>query len=247
MKKFYRIIACALALILTIGVTANEAKAATLNSVTTTYNDITTTTTETATERTSISQDKHYKTISVYNKDTEITNMKIYKDNELVNEIEINPATIKNNQENSIAGRVASTEEKTFSNFEYQIWYSSPAEYELRRPDGGGLNDKTYYFRTYRTSKNGTYFDNFKSTVDAINTKEGEVLVKAGAQGLFAVAEVIIIACSGGFGVAVSAFVSSAGFGVSAATACIELGGLCDKAIDYYWNVYTNSTIHFEE
>lgn len=140
----------------------------------------------------------------------------------------------------------ASLEEKTFTNYEYEITYGSPNKWELRRPGDNAFN--WVYFQTYQTSSSKSYLEKFKDAVDDINVQEGAIIGAVGMSGLS-----VLAAAAAGAGAiftggtlsaaAWAAIVSAAGFGTAVVAKCMEYDQSCKDAYDAYWNTYYNSTI----
>lgn len=140
----------------------------------------------------------------------------------------------------------ASLEEKTFTNYEYEITYGSPNTWELRRPGDNILS--LVYFRTNETSTNRSYLTTFRTAVDDINVQEGEIVSALGMSALS-----VLVAAAAGAGAiftggtlsatAWGAILSAAGFSTAYVTVCMSYDKSCKKAYDAYWNTYYNSTI----
>lgn len=140
----------------------------------------------------------------------------------------------------------ASLEEKTFTNYEYEITYGSPNTWELRRPGDNAFN--WVYFKTKETSKNRSYLTTFRSAVDKINVQEGAIV---GALGMSALS--VLAAGAAGAGAiftggtlsaaAWGAILSAAGFSTAYVSTCMAYDQSCKDAYDAYWNTYYNSTI----
>lgn len=140
----------------------------------------------------------------------------------------------------------ASLEEKTFTNYEYEITYGSPNKWELRRPGDNALN--FVYFQTYETSSNSSYLEKFMNAVDDINVQEAEIVGALGMSGLS-----VLAAAAAGAGAiftggtlsaaAWGAILSAAGFSGAYVAACMAYDQSCKNAYDAYWNTYYNSTI----
>ena len=140
----------------------------------------------------------------------------------------------------------ASLEEKTFTNYEYEITYGSPNTWELRRPGDNAFN--WVYFKTKETSKNRSYLTTFRSAVDKINVQEGAIV---GTLGMSALS--VLAAGAAGAGAiftggtlsaaAWGAILSAAGFSTAYVSTCMAYDQSCKDAYDAYWNTYYNSTI----
>lgn len=142
----------------------------------------------------------------------------------------------------------ASIYENTFTNYEYTKVYGNPNEWELRRPDGSLLG--TYYFKTYEVAANQNYLTAFKSAVDTINTKEGEIIT---AYGLVILADIAAAAVSAGAiatgGVltpaAWASILTAAGANTAYIAVVVAWNNACKTAYDKYFETYTKSPTIF--
>lgn len=144
--------------------------------------------------------------------------------------------------------RANTLNENTFTNYEYTKTYGSTNTWELRRPDGSLTG--TIYFKTYEVSKNRSYINTFKSAVDTINTKEGEIV---GAYGLVLLGDIAAAAISAGAiatgGVltpaAWTSILAAAGANTAFVTVCVSWDNACKTAYDAYYDTFTKSPTIF--
>jgi hypothetical protein len=145
-------------------------------------------------------------------------------------------------------GARASINENTFTNYEYTKIYGNPNEWELRRPDGSLAG--TYYFKTYEATQNQSYLNAFKSAVDTINTKEGEIVGTYGLQ----ILSILAAAAAGAGAIFTGGILTAAAWGsilaaAGATTAHIAVvmawDRACKNAYDAYFETYTKSPIVF--
>ena len=127
--------------------------------------------------------------------------------------------------------RSASLNEKTFTNYEYTKAYGSTNTWTLRRPDGSLTG--TIYFKTYEVSQNRSYINTFKSAVDTINTKEGEIVASYGIVVLSDIAAAAISAGAIATGGALSpaawtAIVAAAGANTACVAVCVSWNNACN-------------------
>lgn len=144
--------------------------------------------------------------------------------------------------------RATTLKENTFTNYEYTKTYGDPNEWELRRPDGSLTG--TYYFKTYEVTKNKSYINTFKSAVDTINTKEGEIVA---AYGLVILGDIAAAAISAGAiatgGVltpaAWTSIIAAAGANTAYVSVCVAWDNACKTAYDAYYDTFTKSPTIF--
>lgn len=188
--------------------------------------------------RTAQTSDTDFTYIATYDKDSgtiQLTQINNYTGEEKVGDVA--PLTPQ---------PLASLEEKTFTNYEYEITYGNPNTWELRRPGDNMFN--WVYFKTHQTSKNQSYLTTFRNAVDDINIQEGAIV---GSLGMSALS--IIAAGAAGAGAiftggtlsaaAWGAILSAAGFSTTYVATCMAYDKSCKNAYDAYWNTYYNSTI----
>lgn len=135
------------------------------------------------------------------------------------------------------------TQENTFSNYEYTKIYGSPNEWELRRPDGS-ING-TIYFKTKETAKNTSHLSSFKEAVDQINSLEKKAIATIGLQVFTGVIAILLTYTTVGVGASLTAYLASLGFTGSALNYGIDLEYQYKVALDKYWEVYNSSEVYY--
>lgn len=120
----------------------------------------------------------------------------------------------------------ADVHQDTFLNFEYDIWYGSPNEWRLERPDGAFAQ---YYFKVYETDSNLSYLNDWKDDVNNLNAQEWAVLGGLGLS-VFNVVKAAIIShaaiASGGI-LTAGAIEAIKDAAVSAGGTAVGVGLLC--------------------
>lgn len=90
--------------------------------------------------------------------------------------ISINAET-KTPYNSEVLARATKIHQDTFLNFEYDIWQTSPREWNLERPNGVF---KQYYFKVFENASNKSELRTWKSDVDKLNAQEWAVIGGAG-------------------------------------------------------------------
>lgn len=85
--------------------------------------------------------------------------------------------SVNNKTENpykyGVSTRAKKIHQDTFLNYEYDIWETSPREWNLERPN---TVFNQYYFKVYENASNKSELRNWKSDVDALNAQEWAVI-----------------------------------------------------------------------
>lgn len=81
--------------------------------------------------------------------------------------------TTENPEHGESVTRATKTHQDTFLNFEYDIWETSPREWNLERPSSVFGQ---YYFKVYENSSNKSELRTWKSDVDTLNAQEWAVI-----------------------------------------------------------------------
>lgn len=129
----------------------------------------------------------------------------------------------------------ATSGEKTYSNFEYEIDLSAnPRVWTIWRPQPGSFVD--LYHRTItQTTSNLSNLNSFKSSVESINSLEVKFLISASLSVLSSVVTVISTALSAGVGAA--SLLVSLGLVGATLNYALDLNEACEDAYYWYWSV----------
>ena len=149
---------------------------------------------------------------------------------------------------NTIETRAVIASKKTESVYAYKYTNDNPKEWKLTRAKyAGESNDAGYYFKTKQTSVNEDNLDAFRVAVDSLASKESELKTLVGISAfLGGFATGFTIGTGGaGFGVALAAYLSAAGFGVAAQEKANKIGELQSTALARYTDVKNQSSIYF--
>lgn len=149
---------------------------------------------------------------------------------------------------NTIETRAVIASKKTESVYAYEYTNDNPKEWKLTRAKyAGESNDAGYYFKTKQTSVNEDNLDAFRIAVDSLASKESELKTLVGISAfLGGFATGFTIGTGGtGFGVALAAYLSAAGFGVAAQEKSNQIGELQSTALARYTDVKNQSSIYF--
>lgn len=163
--------------------------------------------------------------------------------------VNIDDETIYDTTTNTqIETRAVVASKKTESVYAYEYTNDNPKEWKLTRAKyAGESNDAGYYFKTKQTSINADHLDEFRVTVDSLASKESELKTLVGVSAfLGGFATGFTIGTGGaGFGVALAAYLSAAGFGVAAQEKANQIGELQSTALARYTDVKNESSIYF--
>jgi len=136
----------------------------------------------------------------------------------------------------------------TDSLYGYEYTPGSPAQWRLQRPKYNGEPEEgAYYYRTNQTTTNKSDLNNFRTTVNSLESLEEELLAQVGTTTFFAgFATGFAIGSGGtGFGIALAAYIAAAGFCLTAQQTSYEIGEKQDDAYYYYFEVSYNSSIYY--
>jgi len=134
--------------------------------------------------------------------------------------------------------RVSTGSRTTTSKFSYN--YRNANSCTLSRPQYvGESNGVIYSFTTMERATNKSDLANFKITVENIYAKEQTIVDLVGTASFVTGCATGFLVGSGGagVGVAIGAYLTALGFGVSAKIACNELGSLMETATTYFDSV----------
>lgn len=244
MRKFMSII-LALAMILSMSMTAFAAEANTANTYPTVIMD---------NEDVRIVQafDGNTRYVSTFDKANNTITTERYAANGCLEAsaiVNIDDETIYDTTTNTqIETRAVVASKKTESVYAYEYTNDNPKEWKLTHAKyAGESNDAGYYFKTKQTSINADHLDEFRVTVDSLASKESELKTLVGVSAfLGGFATGFTIGTGGaGFGVALAAYLSAAGFGVAAQEKANQIGELQSTALARYTDVKNESSIYF--
>jgi len=176
-----------------------------------------------------------------YNKITNEITYSLYSNtnNELIssNTVDIDDfASSESEPENSaISSRASTTNESTYSNWEYTITHGTTNSYELRSP-GPGLFD-TYYFNTRMwVGYNDAYIYRFINAVEEINTIEGVIVASLGLSVVLAGVSIVL---SGGLAAPFwGAYIAALTADSTAIGLGFALDSQCNIASANYWDTF---------
>lgn len=184
------------------------------------------------------SEDDTYITEVTYNKKTDEVYMKI---------LDTNNGQVLYDSNETFITPLATEYENTFVNYEYSRDIQTNL-WTLRRPNTPYVS--SYYFKTYQTSKNATYLQNFKSHVEEINVKEIELIGALGASIITTIAANIagvITIFTGGTATPAMIAALAAAVGAYGTTAVIltKYVNAMEDAYASYFDVFYNSSVFY--
>lgn len=181
------------------------------------------------------------KIIAEYNKTENTLTMKTYNKTNILTTKIIKLNSFKSQENNydlaSMMNRSSKREyQKTWSNFEFTRF--SDNKWEIVRPDPKNPTFDRLYFTIQQNDDNYDTLRKYRTVVNNINSKEGEVIVYTGISTLCSGLTGALTAATGIGGAAAGAAFTSLGLTGIGLTKAIELGNLCEEALGLYWDLY---------